>query len=61
MKRPKQLFKVRWMAGGVVGFQGDRSVGTVFFSASPGPAVRHAPCRPDLPVVCPGYGLDRFT
>ena len=61
MKRPKQLFKVRWRARGAVGFKGDRSVSTMFFSASPSPAVCHAPCRPDLPVVCPGFGIDRLT
>ena len=59
-KRPEQLFTVRWRAREAVGFEGDRKVGTLFCPASPCPAVRPAPCRPDLPVVCPGFGLDRF-
>ena len=58
-KRPGQFFTVRWRARGAVGSQGDRNVGILFCSASPHPAVRPAPCRPDPPVVCPGFGLDR--
>ena len=30
-------------------------------SAQRRPAPRSSPCRPDPPVVCPGFGLDRFT
>ena len=44
----------------MVAFRADRNVGTLFCPASPRPAVRRAPCRPDAPVVCPGFGLDRF-
>ena len=36
-----------WRTRGAVGFQGDRNVGTLFCPASPHPAVRPAPCRPD--------------
>ena len=44
----------------MVAFRADRNVGTLFCRASPRPAFRRAPCRPDAPVVCPGFGLDRF-
>ena len=56
----EQLFTVRLRARGAVCFQGDRNVGTLFCPASRRPAVRPAPCRPDPPIVCPGFGLDRF-
>ena len=60
-RRSEQLFTaVRLGARGAVGFQGHRNVGTLFCSASPRPAVRPATCRPDPPVVCPGFGLDRY-
>ena len=58
-RRPGHFFTVRWRARGAVCFQGDRNVGTLFCPASPRPAVRHAPCRSDPPVVCPGLRLDR--
>ena len=58
-RRSGQFFTVRWRARGAVGFQGHRNVGTLFCPASPRPAVRPAPCWPDPPVVCPGFGLDR--
>ena len=60
-RRSEQLFTVRWRARGAIGFQGHRNVGTLFCSASPRPPVRPATCRPDPPVVCPGFGLDRFA
>ena len=44
----------------MVGFQADQNVGVPFCPASPRPAVRRAPRRPDPPVVCPGFALDRF-
>ena len=46
-RRSEELFTVRWEARGAVGFQGDRNDGTLFCPASPRPAVRLAPCRPD--------------
>ena len=46
---------------GVVGFQGDGNVGHSFCSASPRPAVRSAPCGPELSTVSPGFGLERFS
>ena len=55
-----QMFTVPWRARGTVGSQADRIVGTLSCSASPRPAVRHAPCRPDPPVVCPGFGLENY-
>ena len=42
----------------MVALRADRNVGTLFCAASPRPAVRRAPCRPDPPVVCPGFGFD---
>ena len=41
------------------GVKGDRNAGTLFCPASPCPAVCSALCRPDLPVVCLGFGLDK--
>ena len=58
--RSEQLFTVFWRARGTVSFRADRNVGTLFCPASPRPAVRRAPRRIDLPVVCPGLGLDKF-
>ena len=58
-RRSEQFFTVRWRARGAVGFKGHRNVGTLFCPASPRPAVRPAPCRPDPSFVCPGFGLDR--
>jgi len=57
--RSEQLFTVPWGAGGTVGFWADRNVGTLFCPTSPRPAVRRSPRRPDSPVVCSGFGLDR--
>ena len=59
-RRSEQLFTVSWRARETVGFLADRNVGTVFCPASLRPAVRSAPRRRDPPVVCPGFGLDRF-
>ena len=58
--RSEQLFTVPWRAIGTVGSRADRNVGTLFCPASPRLAVRCAPCRPDPPVVCPGFGFDRL-
>ena len=60
-RRSEQLFTVSWRVRSVVGFRADRNVGTFFGPALPRHAVRRAPRRPDPPVVCPGFGLDRFT
>ena len=57
--RSEQFFMVPWRARGTVGFRADRNVGTLF-CPSPRGAVGRAPRRPDPPVVCPGFGLDRF-
>ena len=46
-RRSEQLFMVPWKATGTVGFGADRTVGTLFCPASPRPAVRRAPRRPD--------------
>ena len=59
-RRSEQLFTAPWRARGTVAFRADRNVGTLFCPGSPRLAVRYAPCRPDPPVVCPGFGLDRF-
>ena len=59
-RRSEQLFMVPWRARGTVAFEADRNVGTLVCPASPRPTVRCALRRPDPPVVCPGFGLDRF-
>ena len=58
-RRSEQLFMVPWRARGTVAFEADRNVGTLVCPASPRPTVRCALRRPDPPVVCPGFGLDR--
>ena len=60
-RHSEQLFLVPWRARGSVAFRADRDVGTLVCPSSPRPTVRCALRRPDLPVVCPGFGLDRFT
>ena len=59
-RRSEQLFMVPWRARGTVAFEADRNVGTLVCPASPRPTVRCALRRPDPPVVCPGFGLDRY-
>ena len=54
-RRSGELFTVPWRARGTVAFRADRNVGTLFCPGSPRFAVRYAPCRPDPPVVCPGF------
>ena len=60
-RRSEQLFTVPWRAKGTVAFGADRNVGTLVCPASPRPTVRCALRRPDPPVVCPGFGLDRSS
>ena len=59
--RLEKLLMVPWGARGTVAFRADRNVGSLFCPAWPRTAVRHAPRRPDPPVVCPGFGLDRSS
>ena len=59
-RRSGQLFTLPWRARGTVAFLADRNVGILFCPAWPRRAVRRAPCRLDPPVVCPGFGLDRW-
>ena len=59
-RRSEQLFTLPWRARGMVALRADRNVGTLFCPASPRFAVRRAPRRPDPPVVCPGFGLDKY-
>ena len=59
-RRSEQLFTVPWRAEGTVAFRAARNVGTLFCPAWRHPAVRRVPRRADPPVVCPGYGLDRY-
>ena len=58
-RRSEQLFMVPWRAGGTVASEADGNVGTLLCPTSPRPTVRCALRRPDPPVVCPGFGLDR--
>ena len=51
---------ILWRAGGTVGFKADRNGGTLLCRALPRPAVCCALRKPDLPAVCPGFGLDMF-
>ena len=50
---------VPWSATGTFAFEADRKLGILVCPASPRPSVRCALRRPDPPVVCPGFGLDR--
>ena len=52
---------VSWRARGTVALWADRNVGTLVCPASPRPTSRCVLRRPDPPVVCPGFGLDRFV
>ena len=49
---------IPWRAGETVGFKVDRNGGTLLRRAPPRPAVCCALRKPDLPAVCPGFGLD---
>ena len=40
-------------------FQADGNVGTLFCPASPRPTVRRRLRRPDPPVLCPDFGLNK--
>ena len=55
----RTVVKVPWRDRGTVAFEADRNVGTLVCPASPRATVRCALRRPDPPVVCPGFGLDR--
>ena len=56
------MFSIRWRTRGRVVSWPDRPNGVLSYPAPPRPAqpFRRALPRPDRPVVCPGFGFDRF-
>ena len=58
-RHSEQMFIAPWRVRGTVGFRADRNVGTLFCPASPRPAFCRALRRPDPPIVCPGFSLDK--
>ena len=60
-RRPGQWSSIRWQARGTVVLWQDRRDGVPPYPAPPPSPPRRAPPRPDRPVVCPGFGFDRFV
>ena len=58
--RSGHLSTIPWRARRTVGFWATRPVGDLFCPARCAPPPRRAPRRPEPPVVCPGFGLDRY-